>query len=139
MNAAAAKLAPVVVTKGELAELAEWERKYAKASKDKAAAEKELKFQRMRLAEKVLGIKTEDELKALDPEKLLKIFSRRFESGAWRPERGAPDFKFSNTNKGRYPSWAQLFIDELGETAASQIKANTPLTYSYAVEVSIPA
>jgi hypothetical protein len=133
---AAAKLAPVSVSKDELLELAEWERKYADAKKKASIAEKELKFRRIQLAEKVLGVKSEDELKQLAPDKLLKLFTRRFGAGDWRPEKGAPDFSFSKTNEGRYPSWAQLYVEEMGETQANRIKAETPITYSYCVEVS---
>ena len=137
MTAASAKPAPSVVATAELVELAEWERKYAAAKKKVSEAESELKFRRQQLAEKVLGIKTEDELKALDPDRLLKLFTKRFESGFWRAERGAPDFKFSNTSKGRYPSWAKIYAEDLGETAAARIRTETPITYSYAVEVEI--
>lgn len=128
-----------IVRKDELLELAEWERKYADAEKKASAAKKEVGFRRLQLAEKVLGVKSADELKVLHPEQVLKRFAKRFEAGDWKPERGAPDFSFVKTNQGRYPSWRQLFADELGETAAAKISAETPLTFSYSVEVSLPA
>lgn len=136
MPAAAAKLAPVVVTKDELTEIAEWERKFADAKKKQAAAEKEVKFRRMQLAEKVLGVKTEDELKALTPEQVRKRTINRLEAGDWKPERGAPIFAFKKTHQGSYPSWLNLYVGEHGQTAADKISAETPVTYSYAVEVS---
>jgi hypothetical protein len=141
MPAAAAKLAKevAVVTKDELLELAEWERKYADAKKKASAAEKELAFRRQALAEKTLGIATADELKKLSPEKLLKLMDRRFDAGDWKPERNAPVFAFVQTSSGRYPAWAKLFASELGETAANRIKAETDLQYSYCVEVAVPA
>jgi hypothetical protein len=139
MTTAAVKLEAVIVTKDELTEIAEWERKYAKAKKDQAAAEKEVKFRRMALAEKILGIKTEDDLKKLSPEQLLKLFKKRWEREEWKSERGAPEFAFVKTNAGRYPAWRDLYITELGETAAARISAETPVTYSYAVEVSLPS
>jgi hypothetical protein len=126
----------VMVSKQELVELAEWERKYADAKKKASAAEKELNFRRQSLAEKVLGLKSSDELKKLPPEKVQKILAQRLANGDWKPERGAPDFTFSKTSQGCYPSWSQLYIDELGETAAAAIRANTPITYSYCVEVA---
>jgi hypothetical protein len=128
--------ATLVVTKDELLELADWERKYADAKKKAAAAEKEVKFRRLQLAEKVLGIKTEDELKALPPEKVEKIFARRLEAGDWKPERGAPEFAFKKTSQGSYPAWSKLFAAELGETAAARISTETPVVYSYSVEVA---
>lgn len=139
MASASAKLAPAIVTKDELLELADWERKCADAKKKASAAEKELEFRRLSLAERVLGVKSKDELKALSPEKVQKLFAQRLTAGDWRRERGAPVFAFVKTNEGRYPAWSQLYIDELGETAAAQIKAETPLAYSYCVEVEVPA
>jgi hypothetical protein len=131
--------ATVLVTKDELLELADWERKYADAKKKVSAAEKELSFRRIALAEKVLGVKTADELKRLTPNQVQRLYAQRLTNGDWKAERGAPVFAFSKTNEGRYPSWSQLFSEELGETAAAEIRANTPVTYSYAVEVAVPA
>lgn len=138
MTTAAAKLAPVVVTKDELLELAEWERKHDDAKKKVSAAEKELKFRRQSLAEKVLGVKSEQELKELSPDQVQRRQAKRLEFGEWRVERGAPAFAFSKSSEGRYPSWSQLYIDEMGETAAARIRANTPVSYSYCVEVTLP-
>lgn len=126
-----------VVTKDELLEIAEWERKYADAEKKAASAKKELSFRRLELAEKVLGVKSADDLKELTPEKVDRLMQKRLESGDWRPNANAPHFSFVKTNSGRYPSWSQLYIEELGETAAARVRAETPATYSYAVEVAV--
>src|SRR4051794_18980212 len=111
MSATATKLAPAVVTKDELLELAEWERKYADAKKKASAAEKELAFRRQALAEKVLGVKSADEMKALTPEKLLKLYAKRLADGDWKPERGAPSFAFAKTSQGQYPAWSKLYVE----------------------------
>jgi hypothetical protein len=135
MTSAATKTT-LLVTKDELTELANWERKCAEAKKKVSTAEKELEFRRQALAEKVLGVKSKDELKKLSPKEVDRLGAKRLEAGDWKPERGAPAFTFSKTNEGRYPSWSQLYIDELGETAAARVRAETPTTYSYCVEVS---
>lgn len=132
-TAAAKEIA--IVTKDELLELASWERKYADAKKKASSAEKELDFRRQSLAEKVLGVKSEDELKELSPSQVVNLLAKRLAAGNWKSERGAPAFSFSKTNEGRYPSWSKLFIEEKGETAAAKIRADTPLKYSYCVEV----
>jgi hypothetical protein len=137
MPTAAAKQT-LVVTKDELFEIAGWERKFAKAKKAQAEAEREVKFRRLQLAEKVIGVKTEDELKALTPDQVNKLSVKRLTAGDWKLERGAPLFEFKKTHQGSYPSWLDLFTEKMGETAAARIKAETPLTYSYAVEVSLP-
>jgi len=129
----------LVVTKDELEELRDWEKKFAEAKKKQADAEREVKFRRLQLAEKVLGIKTEDELKALPPEKVQKLYAQRLTAGDWKLERGAPVFAFKKTSHGCYPPWAKLFAAELGETAAARIKNETETSYSYSVEVAVPA
>lgn len=126
-----------IVTKDELIELADWERKYADAEKKASAAKKQLAFRRQSLAEKVLGVKSSDELKQLSPDQVERKLLKRLEAGDWKPERGAPSFSFSKTSEGRYPAWKQLYIDELGETAAAAITAEATTTYSYCVEVAL--
>lgn len=135
--ATAAVKTTAVVTKDELDEIAEWERKFADAKKKAASAEKEVKFRRLALAEKVLGIKSEDDLKELTPDQVNRRMAKRLEAGDWRANQNAPAFTFLKTNEGRYPAWGQLFAKEKGETAAARIKAETPLSYSYCVEVSM--
>jgi hypothetical protein len=137
MPTAAAKQTSLV-TKDELIEIAEQERKYIDAKKKVSALEKDLAFSRLALAEKVLGVTSADELKKLTPDQVAKKLAKRLEAGDWRAERGAPEFSFLKTNEGRYPAWAKLFVEEMGETAAARIKAETPIVYSYAVEVSTP-
>lgn len=137
MPTAAAKQT-ALVTKDELLELAEWERKSADAKKKASAAEKELKFRRLALAEKVLGVKSEDDLKALTPAQVESRSTKRFDAGDWKTERSAPAFAFLKTNEGRYPSWSQLYIGQMGETAAARVRAETPVSYSYCVEVALP-
>lgn len=134
MSAAAKEIA--IVTKDELLALADLERKYSDAKKKASAMEADLKFRRQSLAEKVLGVKSADELKELGPEKVLKLQAKRLEAGDWKPERGAPEFAFSKTSQGRYPSWKDFYVGEFGETAAAQIQAETPITFSYCVEVT---
>jgi hypothetical protein len=127
----------VVVTKAELLELAEWETKYAAANKKVAEAKKEVEFRRQALAEKVLGVKSSDELKQLDPAKLQKLQLKRYTDGEWKVERNAPLFVFTKTSSGQYPAWKQIYTNEHGETAANQIAAEAPLVYSYKVEVVV--
>ena len=136
MTTAAAKLEPIIVTKNELLELAEAERAHDTAKKKASAAESLVKLRRMQLAEKVLGIKTGDELKTLSPEQIKKKLCKRAEAGEWQPAANAPEFEFVKTRSAAYPAWAELFKQKLGEAAAAQITEETPITYSYRVEVA---
>jgi hypothetical protein len=95
-----------------------------------------LKFRRQALAEKVLGVKSAEELKALSPKEVEKLYAKRLTAGDWKPERSAPAFMFLKTSEGRYPAWKQFYVDLAGETAAAEISANTNPIYSYAVQVA---
>ena len=125
-----------IVTKDELSEIAKLESDYAKAKAKVSAIEKDIELARISLAEKTLGVKSKDELKKLTPAQVEKILTKRLEAGDWKPERGAPEFSFLETSHGSYPAWAKLFIAELGVTAAAEISAETPTTYSYRVQVT---
>ncbi len=140
MSTAATKTAPevLVVTADELTSLAEAEKAYTKAKEKLSAAEGDVKRLRLQLAEKVLGIKTEDEWKMLDPKAVEKKMARRLEAGDWQLGRGAPQFSFVVSNKGRYPAWRKLFALELGESAAAKVTDETDYQYSYRVDV-VPA
>lgn len=125
-----------VVTKDELVELADWERKFADAKKKASAAEKEVEFRRLSLAERVLGVNSKDELKQLSPKTVEQRTSARLAAGDWKPERGAPSFTFVKSHQGSYPKWKEFYIEEFGETAAAKIAAEAPIIYSYSVEVA---
>lgn len=126
----------LIVTKDELVAMREAEAEYVKAKKKADASERLVKLLRLKLAEKVLGIKTEEDLKKLTPEKVQKLYAQRLTAGDWEPGRGAPTFVFANTSHGRYPAWAQIYEQKHGVTAADEIRNDTPESYSYRVEVA---
>jgi len=125
-----------IVTKAELQELADAERAHESAKKKASAAQSTVELRRMQLAEKVLGIKTSDELKTLSPEQIKKKICKRAEAGEWKAADNAPEFEFVKTRSAAYPAWAKLFKQELGEAAAARITNETPISYSYRVEVA---
>jgi hypothetical protein len=130
-----AKAEPLVVTRAELAELAEWEKKRVEATRALQDAEKQLYPRRLQLAQKVLGVEVEADYRAMDPEKLEKIALRRFKRGLWELGWGAKAFKFVKVWEGRTPAWKELFIAHAGELAAAKAQADTPKLYSYKIEV----
>src|ERR1039458_7139768 len=105
MATAALKTETALVTTLELTELADAERKYAEAKKKESAAKKAVEFHRQRLAEKVLGVNSSDELKKLTPKQVENRYANRLEAGDWKPEKGAPSFNFVQTSQGSYPKW----------------------------------
>ena len=136
MPTAALKTETAIVTTVELTELADAERKYAEAKKKESAAKKAVEFHRQRLAEKVLGVKSSDELKELTPKQVENRYSQRLEAGDWKQEKGSPAFSFIKTSQGAHPKWRDLYEEAFSETAADEIAMKTPITYSYAVEVA---
>ncbi len=137
---AAAKpaLATAVVTKAELIELREAEEDYSKFSKKASDAEKTVKALRLQLAEKVLGVRSESELRALPLEKVEKLYAKRLTDGLWELGKGAPVFAFDLTKAARYTAWKELYIEEKGEAHAIQKTNDTDVTYSYRIEVAQP-
>ena len=74
----------------------------------------------------MLGVETDDQLKALDPDTLEALMNLRGDRGHWKLQRKAALFLFVKTSEGRYPSWKDEFIAEKGEGAAELILAATP-------------
>ena len=128
-------LQTVQVTRVELIALRDAEEAYAKANRELTAAENAVKPLRLALAEKVLGVKTADELKNMAPDELEARLERRTKKGEFEVVRGAPRFKFVKTSAGRYPGWKSEFVAIKGEVAAARITADTPTIYGYRVEV----
>jgi hypothetical protein len=126
-----------IVSRAELLELAELEKSYAKACREQSDLERRTKAARLSLAQKVLGVESEEQFKRLDPEMLESLMAVREEKGFWRSERKAPPFVFLKTSEGRYPSWKVEFIGIKSEAEAEQIVSATPKSYSYKVDVAL--
>lgn len=125
----------IMVTRSELVTLRDAEQEYARAVRRVNEAEQHVKPLRLALAEKVLGIKTSDELKALPPEDIEKLMAKRLREGLWEAVRGAPRFKFVKVSSGRYPAWKAEFVAVCGEVKAETITAASPSVYSYRIEI----
>jgi len=128
-------VATQTVTRKELIELRDAEETLTKASRAKSLAEHKVKPLRMALAEKVLGVKTEAEYRAWNPDEILRIINRRMDHEAFEVVRGCPSFVFEQTAAGRYVAWQSAYISEMGQAAADRLTAETPTLYSYRVHV----
>lgn len=126
-----------IVTEAELLELAELEKHYAEAKKLQSACERKTKAARLSLACKVLGIKTADEFSALDPGKVEALMAERAGLKFWKAERKSPPFVFLKIWEGRNPSWRDEFIKLKSEAEAERLTAETPMAYSYRVDVAV--
>ncbi len=136
--ARAPALATEVVTKAELIELRDCQEEYKRAAKKADALEAKLELLQFCLVEKVLGLKSADELKSLPLEKVQRLCDRRQDQGLWELGEKAPIFTFRQTSHGRYPAWKELFIGLRGEAAAMRITNQTKETFSYRIEVDSP-
>ena len=72
-----------LVTKAELSELGILEREFSLVRKRHDDLERRTKAARLALAQKVLGVKSADELSKLDPEMLESLMAAREEKGYW--------------------------------------------------------
>lgn len=131
-----AKKPAQIVTAAELLELADLEEQYAELCRTQADIERKTKAARLSLAQKVLGVESAEQFKALDPETLERLMIVRQEKGFWKIERRAPPFLFVKTSAGRYPAWRDEFIKLASEAEAEKITAETDKTYSYRVDVA---
>ena len=134
---AAAQVPCQIVTDVELRQLADLEKGYANAKKLQAAFERRTKAARLALAQKVLGVKTAEEFAALDPEKVDQLMAEREGMKLWKAEKKSPPFVFLKTWNGRQPSWRDEFIKVKSEVEADKITAETPMAYSYRVDVAV--
>ena len=89
--------------------------------------------------EKVLGVKTLDEVKALDSQAMANLLHKRIEDGAFTVENGADfDFAIPKGGERRNPKWKDLFIGKNGEAAAKQAEADTPVSHTWHVVSKTP-
>jgi len=126
-----------IVTEVELVELAELETQLAEAKKLQSLCERKTKAARLSLASKVLGIKTAEEFSSLNPEKVEALMAERAVLKFWKSERKAPPFVFLKVWEGRNPSWRNEYIKLKSEAEAEKLTANTPMAYSYRVDVAL--
>src|ERR1700731_4558901 len=90
-----------VVTKAELVELREYEDDLAKFKKKASEAEKQVKFRRQAIVEKVISLLPEAALKVLPLEKVQKLFARRQANETWELGKVFSVFAFDEAHSGR--------------------------------------
>lgn len=126
-----------IVTEAELLELAKLEKAHAEAAKLQSLCERKTKAARLSLASKVLGVKSNEEFAALDPEKVEALMAERADSKLWKAEKKAPPFIFLKTWEGRKVSWRDEFIKTQSEVVADKITAEAAKSYAYKIDVAI--
>jgi hypothetical protein len=123
---------PTLITKATVDALIAAQVAKSETEKVSKKAEKEFKTLMVSLFHELFGIKTEDEIKAIDPKLLQDLFVNGmgkdfvFEDGA--------NIQILLSKAGRYPSWKDEFIKATSEAAANLVTINTPEQYSYKVQ-----
>lgn len=107
----------------------------AAAGRAKDTADKDKKAASMLVFEAVLGIKSEERLRSISPEKLKRLARRRIRAGLVQLEgidaHQLLDKVIQKSKSERRPSWKDCFVQVLGESAATKVQESTPETFSY--------
>jgi hypothetical protein len=124
-----------VVTLKDIKQACKAQTKAAAAGRVKDAADAKKKAANMKVFEALLGVKTEDEVRALSPADLKRIARQRIREGRVRIEGISPDVlleKIIQKSKSeRRPSWKDCFVHVHGESEATKIQEATAETFSY--------
>jgi hypothetical protein len=107
----------------------------SKAGRAKDAADASKKAANMKVFEALLGVKTEDEVRALSPKELKRLARARIRAGNVRLQGIDPEVLLEKviqkSKSERRPSWKDHFIFVHGESKATEIQEATPETFSY--------
>jgi hypothetical protein len=89
----------------------------------------------MKVFEALLGVKSEDEVKAMAPDELRRLADRRVNSGIVTLEGISVELLLKQvivlSQTRRNVSWKDSFLEELGEAKAREVLSDCPETYSY--------
>jgi endonuclease YncB( thermonuclease family) len=128
---------PAILKHREIKQACRAYKKYAKANKAKEAAEASKKTAAMAVFEKLLGVKSEDEVRAMSPEEMKSVARRRIRQGLVTLEPGTISLTdllekvIQKSKSERRPSWKDCFIAVHGESKATEIQEATAETFSY--------
>lgn len=107
---------------------------HAKLSKEASAAEEIKLAAMMGIFERLLGVKSMDDVAQLSPKDIAAIAKRRLKRGDVELEGFDLELLLKVIQQSkcqRNVSWKQAFIDALGESEAQKIINATPERYSY--------
>lgn len=86
------------------------------------------------LFERVLGVKSLDDVAHLSPDEIAKMIRRRMKKGELELEGIDVDVLIAVIQKSqerRNISWKEAFIAKCGAAAAAEVENSTPVSYSY--------
>jgi hypothetical protein len=126
---------PVTLTLAQVRKACRAHKQYSAADRARKEAEETKKASAMVVFEALLGIKSEDDLRAMSPEQLKRTARRRIRQGLVQLEgmsaEALLDKVIQKSKSERRPSWKDCFIKVLGASAAADIQEATPESFSY--------
>lgn len=106
------------------------EKQYLKTKRLADRRKKALDKRLARIVQVTLGIKDMDEFKLLTPEKVNKLFEKRYSEGAFTMEKGIAFLKKTSRVK---LSYKDELTKAIGDAAVAQIVEDAPTRYSYTI------
>lgn len=135
MSTSVAAIGTCVVTLKDVTAAAKACREESVARKEAADADAAKKTAYMKVFEALLGVKTEDEVKALSPDKLVRLARRRIKKGDVILDGIDAEVLLEKviqkSQARRNVSWKDCFVAVLGESKATEIVNATDESYSY--------
>jgi hypothetical protein len=131
----ATQVVPRVITLANIKKACKAHKEYSAADRARKKKEEAKKAAAMAVFEALLGVKSEDEVRAMSPGEFKRVARRRIRAGLVEL-RGVDvdvllDQVIQKSKSERRPSWKDCFVDVLGESAATQITNATPESFSY--------
>jgi hypothetical protein len=124
-----------IVTLKDIKQACQAQTKAAAAGRAKDSADAKKKAANMRVFEALLGVKTEDEVRALSPKEMKRIVRQRVRAGQVELDGISAatllDKVIQKSKSERRPSWRDNFVYVHGESKALEIQQATPETFSY--------
>lgn len=121
-----------LITKTEVDAALAATRQYSELGHKFRAAEREMKKQVGGIFERLLGVKSLDEVSSMSPNQIAVAIKERVEAGLVKLEDGNFDIKLSK--KEQRPSWKDEFIAANGEAAAKGVMTTCPYSFHYRLE-----
>lgn len=108
---------------------------YSTKSKASKIAEEQRNKLLAGLYQKVLGIKSIEEIKTMDGDALSKLVQERAAAGMFKLDK---EFNFKQTSDRRSPNYQKELIKAIGQAKVIEIQQNEPHSYSYVVIAAAP-
>lgn len=126
---------PRVITLKDVKAACKAYKEYSKADRARKAKEDAKKAAAMAIFEALLGVKTEDDVRAMSPEELRRTARRRIREGLVQlngiSAEALLEKVIQKSKSERRPSWYDAFVAIAGESGATKVREATEESFSY--------